>query len=360
VEVQSILLEEVKQKQWINMERFMEVALYHPTYGYYMNRVKKIGKEGDFYTSSSVSDVFGSVWANIFDKAIKEHHLDPLVVEFGGGNGNFAQQVLNEWEKQNKDKDITYLIIEKSPYHYEILRDRLNGLQVEIYRSFSELKKAYPAFKGIIFANEVLDAFPIRIFQKKKEWHEKVVRADENSDGFTYHLIPVEDHSLVKFLDKRFKLRKAGFDVEVSFQMENWLKGIYDWAGNGAVLFFVDYGYKIEQWQQEEMKNGSVRGYYQHQMINNPLLHAGKMDITYHVDWDYVIECGKEKSIETTSYLNQGDFLLREGLLHYLTNTMNRDPFSEEHKRNRAIRSFLLDNSLSGGFQVIQQKKRSD
>ena len=39
--------------------RFMELALYHPEYGYYRRARDPFGKEGDFYTAEQVQPVFG-------------------------------------------------------------------------------------------------------------------------------------------------------------------------------------------------------------------------------------------------------------------------------------------------------------
>jgi SAM-dependent MidA family methyltransferase len=342
------------------MEKYMEFALYHPDYGYYMNKQNKIGRNGDFYTSSSVSDVFGKVWSDVFLKTIHEHNLDPIVVEFGGGTGRFAKQVLSGWKEKYSEQQITYIIVEKSPYHRQLLQKELEGSSVTIFCSFEELKQSYPDFKGVIFANEVLDAFPIRIFQKqKKDWFEKIVVFDEKVNNIGFNYIEVEDRSMGIFLESLFAIRRAEFDLEVSFQMMNWLKDIYEWAKEESVYFFVDYGYRLEEWNREELKDGSIRGYYRHQIENNPLSYPGDMDITFHVDWDQVEVTAKNHSVETISFDLQGEFLLKEGLLSLLNDSQQTDPFTAEHKRNRAIRSFLFDSTLANGFQVMQQKKRT-
>lgn len=341
------------------MEQFMQWALYHPEYGYYMNGQKKIGKNGDFYTSSSVSDVFGKVWADTFVKTIKDQDLDPAVIEFGAGSGRFAKHVLEAWKEKGLGERFSYNIIEKSPYHSQLLQNELAGFKsIAIFRSFEELREACPNYKGIIFANEVLDAFPLRIFRKQDNiWFEKVVSFDDVQQEIRYHYIKASDGSL---LDQLFAKRKSEFDLEVSFQMVDWLKNIYEWTAEDSVYFFVDYGYKGEEWNRDALKEGSIRGYHKHSIENHALDKPGKMDITYHVDWDQVENIAKEQGVETIQFSMQGEFLLQEGLLALLNDTQSRDPFSLEHKRNRAIRSFLLDSTLANGFQVMmQQKKRT-
>nr|WP_246625079.1 SAM-dependent methyltransferase [Fictibacillus nanhaiensis] len=327
-----------------------------------MNPLNKIGKKGDFYTSSSVSDIFGGVWADVFVQTILEHRLDPIIVEFGGGNGQFAKHVISAWEEKKEKLPLTYVVVEKSPYHRKLLQDELNGTAVMILPSMEELKKTFPSFKGIIFANEVLDAFPVRLFQKRaKSWFEKVVMEgrDGEKQNLSFGYIPIQEENTAQMLENHFSDRKEHFDLEISFQLKDWLKALYHWTKEGSVYFFVDYGYKGDQWKMESLREGSIRGYYRHQMKYNPLIYSGEMDITYHVDWDQIESEAKKSEVDTIRFETQGEFLLQNGLLSYLSNTEKSDPFSKEHKRNRAVRSFLLDSTLANGFQVIQQKKRS-
>ena len=45
--------------------RFMELALYHPEYGYYGSGRARVGKEGDFFTSVSVGSIYGRLLTSI-------------------------------------------------------------------------------------------------------------------------------------------------------------------------------------------------------------------------------------------------------------------------------------------------------
>ncbi len=349
----------MKEDEWLTMEEFMEHALYHPIEGYYMKENTKIGKNGDFYTSSLVSDVFAKVWADLFISTIADQNLQPIVVEFGGGSGHFAQQVLESWSLRSVEH-ISYVIVEPSPYHRRLLEAKLARYPITILCSLSELIERYPSFKGIIFANEVLDAFPLRIFQQKNdEWFEKGVSLQRNTEELCFLYNKVENSSLQKKLDEIFISRDKDNDLEVSFSMLSWLKNLYEWVEIETCLFFIDYGLIGEEWNTIQLKEGSIRGYFRHQLQNNPLAFPGMMDITYHIDWDQVISLGNDTDVTTLFVKNQGDFLLDEGLLSLLQDTQSCDPFSIEHKRNRAIRSFLLDHSLANGFQVIQQKKQT-
>ncbi|MBD7964527.1 SAM-dependent methyltransferase [Fictibacillus norfolkensis] len=355
----SLLQKKLADSEWLTMEEYMEHALYHPLEGYYMKENTKIGKNGDFYTASLVSDVFANVWADLFIRTIEDQNLQPIVVEFGGGTGHFSQQVLESWSSQSVEH-ISYVIVELSPYHRRKLDAKLAEYPITILCSLNELIERYPSFRGIIFANEVLDAFPLRIFQKKNdEWYEKGVSLQKNTEELRFLYKKVENSSLQKKLEGIFRSRDKANELEVSFSMLSWLKNLYEWIELETCLFFVDYGLLGEEWNTLRLKEGSIRGYYRHQIQNNPLAFPGMMDITFHIDWEQVIRVGIDSGVTTLPVKNQGDFLLEEGLLSWLQDTQSLDPFSIEHKRNRAIRSFLLDHSLANGFQVIHQKKQT-
>ena len=55
----------------ISYAEYMEAVLYHPDLGYYMKNKQKIGRKGDFITTSNISDVYGRIIAKWFATCIK-------------------------------------------------------------------------------------------------------------------------------------------------------------------------------------------------------------------------------------------------------------------------------------------------
>ena len=58
-----LLHQQAQAADGVSFADFMAQALYHPQYGYYMASRDRIGKAGDFFTSSSVNALFGRLVA---------------------------------------------------------------------------------------------------------------------------------------------------------------------------------------------------------------------------------------------------------------------------------------------------------
>ncbi|SNQ59162.1 hypothetical protein MNV_1080015 [Candidatus Methanoperedens nitroreducens] len=96
----EIIIQKIRQTGPISFRDFMEMALYYPELGYYNSQKDRIGKQGDYYTSSNVTSIFGEMlgrqleemWQIIGEKEI-------TIVEMGAGVGLLSQDVLGYLKK---------------------------------------------------------------------------------------------------------------------------------------------------------------------------------------------------------------------------------------------------------------------
>jgi SAM-dependent MidA family methyltransferase len=353
--MQNIMIEKIKQSnhQKISYAEFIETALYHPTKGYYMRNQMKIGKSGDFITTSNVSDIFGMIFSKWFLKQVKENNIAPAVCEIGAGNGRFAKAFLDSWSTAT-DIPLTYNIVESSPYHKQLQQEIL-PIGKNCYQ-FNDLIDLKP-FNGLIISNELFDALPVHVIEKRNgELFEVMVGWDEKQ--FVEQRVPLVNPAIQSFIDDQNITLIENQRIEIPLKMESMLNSISNSLGKGLVVT-IDYGYTSDEWKSPARKSGSLRGYHKHQMISNVLLHPGEIDITHHIHFDSLIQIGEKYSLEFLLKNRQDEFLIAAGLLKELEDHYDPNPFSERGKRNRAIRSLVMPGMSSFFHVVIQQKGTS-
>ncbi|MCF6408454.1 SAM-dependent methyltransferase [Pseudalkalibacillus salsuginis] len=346
------------EDQRISYADYMETVLYHQA-GYYQKEDTKIGKEGDFYTSSSIHPVFAWVFADYFDKYCRDHELPFHICEIGGGNGTFTKQVLDylKGTKPVRYREIIFSFIDVSQDHLKTAQMNLSDHEnIKYYSSLSTFQKDNIGFKGIIFSNELLDAFPVHVVEKREDAIHEVKLTLDKWYTLKEVLDPAVNNELLQWLEWSGIELPEKHRFEVPLKMMNWLSDMAKLLKSGLVVT-VDYGYKNDELLDPALRNGSLRGYLDHQLIENPLSYPGQMDLTTHIQLDALIKKGGQLGLQNRYVGKQRDFLLENGLFNHLVEHDNRNPFSEENRLNRAIRSFVTPGGISDAFYVIVQEK---
>ncbi|HEX6923662.1 MAG TPA: SAM-dependent methyltransferase [Bacillales bacterium] len=344
----------------ITYEQFMNTALYHPEKGYYRKPSVKIGKKGDFYTSSSVHPVFGWTAARFFIDLVEQEGLPPVVCEVGAGDGIFAKAVLEEWKRLSPSSygDLQYLMVEESPFQ----RKQQNGLRMAEnpavqYDSFQEMQADWPSFSGIVFSNELFDAFPVRVVEKVDGVLLEVKVTIDEKGELVEVSVPCHDQQIFDWIEAYGFPIQEGQRIEIPLVMTHWLEDAADWMERGAIVT-IDYGYTEEEWQNPRRKEGSLRGYYRHQLVDNPLYRPSEMDVTANIHVDAIRQIGEDHGLDHLFSITQRDFLLTAGILKHLNDSPSPDPFSLSQRQNRAIGALISEGSLGNAFYAILQGKR--
>ena len=152
--LESLIAEEARLNGPITFARFMELALYHPTLGYYSSGPDPIGAEGDFYTSPGAHPAFGALLAiQLSDMWDKLGNPSPFyAVELGAGTGLLAADIL-----------------EFAPHLSPAFSDALNYVTIDrravhtVFNAHPVISDALPArnITGCILSNEYFDALPV-------------------------------------------------------------------------------------------------------------------------------------------------------------------------------------------------------
>ncbi|MGY2609861.1 class I SAM-dependent methyltransferase [Bacillus pretiosus] len=350
-------------KEWMEKEKdysisystYMNLVLYTEGHGYYMKEREKIGRQGDFFTSSNVSSVFAKTFAKFFIRLVENGEVAPNICEIGGGTGRFACDVLQEWKQVSPKTfiDLNYSMIEMSPFHRNLQQKNLCSFSnVSYYTSHSEMGES---FEGILFSNELFDACPVEVIEKRNGILYEV-RVTYTEEGKLAEVCRPLQKNIGRYLLKYNIHLAEGQRFEVPLAMEEYIVEIAKWFQRG-VCITVDYGYTKEEWMHPAHQEGSLRGYYEHKLIRNPLEHPGEMDLTTHIHWDELKEMFSLQGMNIVWHKKQSEFLLAAGILDQLTGHQDRNPFSETQKQNRAVRSMILSGGLGSAFDVVIHTK---
>lgn len=338
---------------------YMEMCLYDPVGGYYMQERTKIGREGDFYTSSHIGTVMGDVLARYIARLASGTAGTFTVTEWGAGTGRLASQILDRLSSDEPAvyNRLHYRIMEKSPFHRSLQQSALQPhVQVVSYDDGTgEGGESVPS--GLMFSNELLDAFPVhRIRRRGDGLMELYVKWGGEATGFEELELPLTDNDMEDYVVRSGIQLEEGQTAEINLDAFRWVREQTKRLAEGSVLLTIDYGDLAEELFARHRMAGTLMCYKEHKAHDNPYIYAGEQDITSHVDFSACIRAGELSGL-SSAYMTQKQFLLENGILELLQQHSGTDPFSPEAKRNRSIRQLLLTDGMSELFKVLIQKK---
>ncbi len=355
--LQQVMKDEMRHSPMkaIPFVRWMELQLYHPKWGYYQQEHSILGKQGDFFTSAHVGDLFGRTLSRAFLPLVPSSEW--VLVEVGPGDGRLAEQVVSGLLEQGvTPEEIELFLVETSPYLQRLQQQRLEKYPIRCSwaRRVSDLPRR--PF-SLIYSNELVDAFPVhRIRMEQGELKEIYVTYDEDSDSFKEVSGSLSTDQLRRYIDEfaiQLYERQA---IEINLQAYHWLEEVANWMEKGY-LFTIDYGGEIEEIITPDRKNGTIRFYQKHQLLSDPYSAIGKADVTSHVCFTSLIHWGEQLGLKKLKFQTQAAFLLESGILNLCTELTNLDPFSPAGKQRRAIQQLLHPYGMGEVFRVLLQAK---
>ena len=341
----------------ISFADFMSQALYHPEYGYYMCKRNRIGKSGDFFTSSSVNKLFGKLVARqLADMNCKLSDECFQIVEQGAGEGHLALDILDALSTDFPEfyDCLTYTLVEVSQDNRDRQRKNLINHISKISWADSDHWKIN---SGCFLSNELVDAFPVHLVEKHAgKIHEVFV----HSDGKTFQeVLRVEANSrFSQYFDWLGVSPCEGNRVEVNFQALEWMNSISQNLEKGFVMT-IDYGYPSEELYAPFRRTGTLMCYQKHQADDNPYDCIGEKDITSHVDFSALQKIGQESGLMPLWFGEQYRFLLALGFFEEL---IQMEAETQDENEARALRLTLKnlimpEQGMGETFKVLIQGK---
>lgn len=258
----------------IPVDRWMREALYHEKFGYYTTQIREVGRGGDFTTWPAREDNLAKAivaWL----KPLGCRHL----IEVGAGSGQLAQGILRAlgWWKRPQ-----YHIVEASPILQAQQQKRLGG-KVQWSASLTEAL-ARADGSAIIISNELVDAFPCRLFRRKDAaWQELSLRIEGGKilEIWTPADLPDSTVATCEWPE--------GQCVEIHDSYRQWqTEHLAHWR-KGALLT-IDYGDTCPRVYHRRPR-GTFRAYAHHQRVEGMEAFGafGRRDLTADVNFSDLI-----------------------------------------------------------------------
>ncbi len=297
---------------WLPFDAFMDCALYEPGLGYYAGGSRKFGADGDFVTAPEISDLFGRTLARQIAEILATSGGD--ILELGPGTGRLAVQVLGELARLDRLPD-RYCLLDVSAELRERQRERIAEELPELAHRAVWLDALPETFRGVVLANEVLDAVPVSLVVWRDDGlHERGVGVD--GDAFVWIDRPLVDGP-VRTLAEALPV-DAPYLTEIAPRVTALVATLAARLEHGALLF-IDYGFGRGEYYHPQRDRGTLMGHYRHHALDDPFHLPGLQDLTAHVDFTAVAEAGVAAGLRFAGYTTQASFLMNCGLVELLS-----------------------------------------
>ena len=350
----AVIRSEIRTGGPMTFARFMELALYDPTFGYYATGTRGPGRTADFLTAPESHPVFG--WAiaaqleEAWDRLGRPARF--VVREFGAGSGALAAGILEGLGRSGSPlrQAIRYRIAERGRDRERQVQERLAALGAA---DALEADRGDP-IDGAIIANEVLDALPVhRVVGGPGDGTllESFVDLDEQG-GLIEVIGAPSSPALAKRLEGEGIRLAPGQAAEICLELDAWLASAANGLRRGLAVL-IDYGHPAPA-LYDPGRGSLLRAYVGHRVHDDPFRNVGRQDLTAHVDLTAVERAAAACALDHLGTTSQSEFLAGLGIADLLV-SLQDGSISELgaylEARSAVVR--LLDPSATGRFAVL-------
>ena len=339
--IRELLRRESDRTGFVPFDRFMEVALYGEGVGFYSRPDSPFGREGDYYTAAHASPLFGRAVAERVRSILATIPVGvpARIVEVGPGDGTLGEGILDRLATGPGSRRPTeYVLVERSAHLASVAVDRISaaGRPLGIPVRTSESVGADGPFHGVLLANEVLDAQPVRrLVWSGREWQETGVRWTEG--GLVRASVPCTRPVPAPELPRELP---PGTLIEVSPMAEALVREVADHLASG--LFVVlDYG--MEQGELVTAHpSGTLAAVRRHQYVDDPFAEPGTADLSVFVNFTRVRAVAATAGLRQVAFRRQAEALGEWGFARLLEEAVATAPSAEAEVRIRLGAKSLL------------------
>ena len=359
-ELVAAIASEIGRHGPITFARFMELALYHPQFGYYTRPsdpgTERIGWDGDFYTSSDVHPILGQAMARQAAQvdALLDYPDPFMIVEMGPGKGLLAKHLLSHCQLMSKSlaQRLRYVLIECSPAMRALQQEQLrpwlrHSGPVSWLEDISSL--APGSITGLMFSNELPDAFPVHRVEKVGHGLKEIFV--EVRDGrFVECLRDLSTPEIEDYFRGLHIELPEGYRTEINLRAPVWMRQVAASMNRGVVIT-IDYGHSAEDLYGPQRSKGTLLCYRSQMASEDPFVRVGLQDMTAHVDFTTLATAGEEAGLSVTGFTNQMSFLMGLGVEEMIAQLTPETP------EFRAALHLLKPEGMGRTFKILVQHK---
>ena len=283
---------------------FVEMALYHPTKGYYSRASNPVGKDADYTTGPRLSEVFGFSLSRLAREFLERSKDAPTsLVDIGCGDGTLIRELASQL---GGNGDFLFYGVDRS------LSRSVSSDRVRFVSSIDEVPRDRAS---LWIANELFDALPFtRVVQREEHLHELWVTERDGALDWKEHeaSAQVEDY----FRSRQIALVSGQF-ADISLEWDAFYRDLAARLERGLLITF-DYGFPEKQLFDSRIRRfGTAASYRQQQVSRDLLTDPGERDLTAHINFSDLIRAGEESGLTTLFFDRQARFLLALGITEH-------------------------------------------
>ena len=341
---------------WISFDEYMQLALYTPGLGYYAGGLTKFGESGDFITAPEMGDLFGQCLARQTEEILSQIPHG-VILEFGAGSGALAATILDALAA-NGALPAEYMILELSAELRARQFETIKARVPELIDRVKWLDSLPDVFAGVVLANEVLDAMPVKLFEQDEnglvyELGVALERRSGSKESFCWKRRVADD--LITDTVQALKLDYQGrcYRSELQLQANAWINSLGSVVQNGVVLL-IDYGFPRSEYYHPDRNMGTLMCHYQHHSHDDPFYLPGLQDITSHIDFTAFANTAQRAGFELAAYATQAAFLLSAGLLDNIAFDL---PVELQLSLSQEVKKLTMPHEMGELFKVLALSK---
>jgi SAM-dependent MidA family methyltransferase len=273
------------------------------------------------------------------------------LVEAGAGSGRLAADVLGAMRRTHPGlfERVRLSLVEGSPTARAVQAGTLRGI---FDRPFASTEEVPDGIEGVVFANELLDAFPVHQVVMRDDGLKEVYVCRAGLSGpprLTIMEGALSTPLLAEYLDRLHVALEPGWRAEINLRAVDWVRDIARRLRRGFVIL-IDYGHEAHELYSASHSGGTLTSFTRH-TSGTPagdampawLEHPGDQDITTHVDFTSVRTAAEAEGLTTLGFLDQTYFIL--GLIGAVNQTTFRERL--------ALKTLLMPGGLGSTMKVL-------